>query len=212
MVNKVNAESGTWIAGINAAFEGLTYDSARSLLGTDLLHIADHTDECLDDAVYAGLNDSDVPASFDAREQWPGLVHPIRDQQRCGSCWAFSASEVLSDRVAIATKKSSPVLSPEDMVSCDGGDMGCSGGQLSNAWSYLKSTGIVTDTCFPYTAGGGHAPACETKCVDSESFTRTKVSSAYGIHGVQKLHVLQIWRLLEAFLGALARGWSCCQD
>lgn len=188
-LNKVNAESGTWIAGINDAFEGLTYDGARSLLGTDLLHIADHTDECLDDAVYAGLNDSDVPASFDAREQWPGLVHPIRDQQRCGSCWAFSASEVLSDRVAIATKKSSPVLSPEDMVSCDGGDMGCSGGQLPAAWSYLQQTGIVPDACFPYSAGQGTAPKCPSSCVDGENWAAAKVKakSAYAIKGVMNM-------------------------
>merc|ERR1712028_171125 len=89
-----------------------------------------------------------------------GLVHPIRDQQRCGSCWAFSASEVLSDRVAIATGKASPVLSAEDMVSCDKMDAGCQGGSLPNAWSYLTNTGIVTDTCMPYSAGGGTVPSC----------------------------------------------------
>merc|ERR1712070_929490 len=120
---------------------------------------------------------SDPVADFDSRTQRPGLIHPIRDQQQCGSCWAFSAAEVLSDRVAIATKKASPALSPEDMVSCNTGDMGCKGGRLANAWSYLKNTGIVTATCFPYGAGSGTAPACPTKCADSESFTKQKASS-----------------------------------
>jgi len=131
----------------------------------------------------------DPPASFDSRTQWPGLIHPIRDQQRCGSCWAFSASEVLSDRVAIATKKASPVLSPEDMVSCDKGDMGCQGGQLPMAWDYLKDTGIVTDTCFPYSAGNGQAPTCPTKCADSETWASSKVKAktAYAVKGVQNM-------------------------
>merc|ERR1712048_1117296 len=86
-----------------------------------------------------------------------------------------------------ATKKASPVLSPEDMVSCDKVDMGCRGGQLPAAWNYLKDTGIVTDSCFPYTAGNGTAPACASKCVDSELFTRSKASSAYSITGVENM-------------------------
>merc|ERR1712224_937583 len=165
--------------------EGMTFDEARALLGTDLSHISEHLDKCLHDSVYDDVKDGDIPASFDAREKWQGLVHPIRDQQQCGSCWAFSASEVLSDRVAIATGKPSPVLSPEDMVSCDGGDMGCSGGQLPAAWDYLKNTGIVSDACFPYAAGSGDAPSCPKKCADSESWDQSKVKAktAYAING-----------------------------
>merc|ERR1719362_2567615 len=62
--------------------------------------------------------------------------------------------------------------------------MGCQGGQLPNAWRYLQSTGIVTDTCFPYSAGSGQAPACRSGCVDFERFTRTRAARAYAINGV----------------------------
>lgn len=133
------------------------------------------------------MSSGEIPSSFDSRTQWKGLIHPIRNQQQCGSCWAFAASEALSDRFAIATKKASPVLSPEDMVSCDKTDMGCQGGRLQNAWNYLKHTGIVTDSCFPYTAGKGTAPACISKCKDSESFTRYKSTDAYQLHGVENI-------------------------
>jgi len=180
-------ENSTWTAGQNDVFDGKTFDEARVLLGTDLLHISDFLGKTLDDSHYASM--ADPPASFDARTQWPGLIHPIRDQQRCGSCWAFSASEVLSDRVAIATKKASPVLSPEDMVSCDKGDMGCQGGQLPMAWDYLKDTGIVSDKCFPYTAGNGQAATCSKKCADSETWESSKVKAktAYAINGVANM-------------------------
>merc|ERR1712232_132895 len=92
-------------------------------------------------------------------------------------------------RFAIATKKASPVLSPEDMVSCDTGDSGCSGGRLASAWDYLQKSGIVTDTCFPYEAGSGNAPSCPNQCEDSENWDQSKfkASSAYAINGVTNM-------------------------
>jgi len=177
----------TWTAGANEIFNSMTFDDARPLLGTHLTHISEHLNATLDDSVYAAVGDDTIPTDFDAKTKWPGLILPIRNQQQCGSCWAFSAAEVLSDRVSIASGKASPVLSPEDMVSCDKSDQGCQGGMLPNAWNYLTNTGIVTDKCFPYTAGGGKAPACETKCVDGESFTKTKAKTGYAIKGVTNM-------------------------
>jgi len=186
-IGMLNNQSSTWTAGPNARFEGMTYDDARALLGTQLSHIADHLTETRPDSEYASV--TDIPDSFDSTKQWSGLVHPIRDQQRCGSCWAFSATEVLSDRVAISTGKASPVLSPEDLVSCDKGDMGCQGGRLSSAWSYLKSEGAVSENCFPYAAGSGTAPSCPSKCSDSESWSasKTKAKTTFAINGVTNM-------------------------
>lgn len=102
-----------------------------------------------------------LPASFDARDQWGSKVHPIRDQQQCGSCWAFGATESLSDRFTIATNGATDVvLAPEDLVACDGDNYGCQGGYLSNAWNYLANTGAVADSSFPYTSGDGSVPQC----------------------------------------------------
>merc|ERR1712072_1426466 len=162
-------------------FEGMSWGEARSMLGAQL--DVPNTLPVKDD--YPVM---DIPASFDARDQWGDLIHPIRDQQQCGSCWAFSASGVLSDRFAIQTNGTTDViLSPEDMVSCDKGDMGCNGGILASAWSYLTNTGIVTDSCFPYTAGTGVAAACESKCVDSESFTKYKSTGGYAVTSVENI-------------------------
>ena len=144
----------TWKVAASSLFDGLSFDDAHFFLGTDLLHIPDHLDQVLEESVYAAVANESIPDSFDATTHWAGLIHPIRNQERCGSCWAFSASEVLSDRVAVATKKASPVLSPEDLVSCDTGDMRFSGRQLPAAWRYLQNTSIVSDKCFPYAQVG----------------------------------------------------------
>lgn len=186
-IDRVNHFMGmTWRAGYNNFFHGKTFNDAKMLLGTQFPE-ADQIHPALNESVYAAIRSESIPKEFDSRTQWPNLIHPIRNQDHCGSCWAFSASEVLSDRFAIAKNSPSPVLSPEDMVSCDKKDHGCHGGRLDTAWSYLKKTGIVTDNCFPYTAGGGTEAACASKCVDSESFTKYKASSIYAVTGAENM-------------------------
>jgi len=180
-------EHSTWTAGHNERMNGMTFDDARALLGTSLVHISERLGDTLNESHYASI--AAAPASFDARTHWANLIHPIRNQAGCGSCWAFSASEVLSDRVAIATRRQSPVLSPEDMVACDKNDNGCKGGVLPRAWNYLQNTGIVTERCFPYSSGQGEVPSCPSRCQDSESWSGSKVRarSYYAINGVQHM-------------------------
>jgi cathepsin B len=106
-----------------------------------------------------------VPDSFDARTQWPNCIHAIRNQQQCGSCWAFAGTEVLSDRFCIASNgKVNIILSPQDLVSCDNSDYGCQGGYLQNEWQYMVNSGVVPDDCFPYVSGSGQVPACPATC------------------------------------------------
>jgi len=132
-----------------------------------------------------------VPSDFDARKQWGTQVHPIRDQQQCGSCWAFGATEAFSDRIAIASAgKTDVVLSPEDLVSCDTNDYGCNGGYMDMAWEYLAQHGAASDACFPYTAGSGFAPACATKCADGSAISRhtcapNSVRQSQGVEAIK---------------------------
>merc|ERR1712151_841898 len=163
-------EGSLWRAAPQNFFEGLTFDDARVILGTRLSHISSHLNSTLPDSA-SGAADDEAPLEFDAREHWQGLIHPIRDQKHCGSCWAFSSSEVLSDRFAIATNQPSPVLSTQDMVSCDYTNKGCHGGNAVRSWQYFQETGVVTDTCLPYTSGSYHgAPVqeCVNECADGE--------------------------------------------
>jgi cathepsin B len=133
----------------------------------------------------------DVPKKFDARKEWGNCVHEIRDQAHCGSCWAFGASEALSDRFCIASKGSvNVVLSPEDMVACDNWNMGCNGGILPWAWSYLTKTGVVSDSCFSYSSKDGSVPKCAKSCEDGSAFKKYKcqagsVVEARGVDAIK---------------------------
>lgn len=74
-----------------------------------------------------------LPTNFDPRtDKFSKCIHPIRDQAQCGSCWAFGATEALSDRFCIEGKD--VILSPQDLVSCDANNYGCDGGYLNLAW------------------------------------------------------------------------------
>ena len=166
LIAAVNSQPSTgWTAHRSPRFEGLSLNDAKSLLGV------------LDDVPSASSTSSYVkqprtgrtPTDFDCRTQWPTCVHPIRDQGSCGGCWAFGASEVLSDRFCIASSGASKagVLSPQDLISCDIGKytFGCEGGVPEYAWKYLTQTGIATDVCMPYI--GNSTEACPLACVAS---------------------------------------------
>jgi len=101
----------------------------------------------------------DIPRDFDARTHWPSCRKDIRDQAHCGSCWAFGAAETLTDNLCVLGL-APPVLSPQDLVSCDANDHGCHGGTLPSAWSFIKSRGLVSDACIPYTSGDGSNATC----------------------------------------------------
>ncbi|CAH8428691.1 unnamed protein product [Schistosoma turkestanicum] len=102
----------------------------------------------------------------------------IRDQSRCGSCWAFGAVEAISDRICIQSHvKRSVELTALDVISCcpDCG-FGCEGGFPGAAWDFWVDEGIVTGSskenptgCQPYPFpkcehhSEGKYPACGTK-------------------------------------------------
>jgi len=152
-------------------FRDHTLTQIKSLVGlekllideTNLFSLIDDDDHSLEET---------LPRNFDSRTVWPECVNEVRNQDHCGSCWAFSASEVLSDRFCIASKsKIKPILSPQDMVSCDESNSGCQGGQLDKAWKYLENYGIVEDSCFPYESGDGKTmPKCiQGNCVNTQN-------------------------------------------
>jgi cathepsin B len=166
MVKSIKAKTSLWESHDTETnpLNQYTHEQLLGMLGT---YIVPSNKEYPESEVTA------VPTNFDARTQWPNFVHAIRDQQQCGSCWAFGASEALSDRFAIASNgRVNVVLSPEDLVSCDRNDYGCNGGYMDMAWEYMDQHGIVSDACFPYTAGSGRAPSCATSCQNGQAFTK----------------------------------------
>ena len=168
----------------NHPFQNKTLGQIKKLLGLKMI-----TD--VNAKAPLGETDLALPNDFNSVNQWPGCVHPIRDQGACGSCWAHAASEVLSDRFCIASSGSvNVVLSPQEMVSCDYFDLGCNGGMLSNSWTYLRYFGIATDGCQPYKSAQGSVPWCpffSWKCQDGTSYRKYKAKGFYLLPTINQI-------------------------
>ena len=109
-----------------------------------------------------------TPYYFDWRnaynENW---VTPVKNQGLCGSCWAFAPVAVLESALNIFNRFPSLQLdlSEQELLSCAAGT--CSSGDMSVAMNYVRDTGVVNETCFPYVAS---KVACSNKCQNSTQY------------------------------------------
>jgi cathepsin B len=198
---ELNAQPGSWRAGLNSKFFNMTVREAQRLMGArrDPARRA-----ALPVVSYVAAS---IPAHFNATQAWPqcaGVIGHIRDQSDCGSCWAVSSSGAFNDRLCVATNATTE-LSSQDTTSCCNADNGyssggCDGGFTEDAFNYFAKTGLVSGgespdkgkgtSCFPYQlAECGHHEAsplipCPQVCSPGECATPvcpTKCSEAtYG--------------------------------
>jgi len=92
---------------------------------------------------------ADIPTSF-----WWGNVNGVnyltyqRNQHipiYCGSCWAFSVTSSLNDRIKIKRKAQWPdiLLSPQVLVSCQDDNNGCDGGDTGLSYQWIHKNNIT---------------------------------------------------------------------
>ncbi|KAN0047396.1 hypothetical protein ACTA71_001778 [Dictyostelium dimigraforme] len=140
----------------------------------------------------------EIPATFDSQTNWPNCttIDEIQNQARCGSCWAFGATESATDRLCIH-KNEHVQLSFMDMVTCDENDDGCEGGDALSAWQWLKNKGAVSAECLPYTIptcppaqqpclNFVNTPNCVEKCESNSTLSysedKHKMAKIYSVN------------------------------
>lgn len=109
---------------------------------------------------FLNLSVSSVPKELDWRKK--GVVNAIKDQQQCGSCWAFSAIGAIESAVAIQ-KGTLYDLSEQQLVDCSSsyGNAGCNGGLMDDAFKYSEHTGLCQTKEYPYHAHDESCHRCQ---------------------------------------------------
>merc|ERR1719486_1067577 len=104
------------------------------------------------------LDETNLTASVDWTTQ--GAVTPVKNQQSCGSCWAFSTTGAVEGALAISAglgENSLVSLSEQELVDCAGsyGNQGCNGGLMDDGFKFIEAHGDSTESDYAYTGKTG---------------------------------------------------------
>lgn len=93
-----------------------------------------------------------------------GKVTPVKNQGACGSCWAFSTTGSLETAHAIKTGELIG-YSESELVDCAGdyGNEGCNGGEMRDAFHYIKDHQLSPEKDYPYVPKTRECTADKTK-------------------------------------------------
>lgn len=152
-VNTINAVQKSWTAKVYEEYEKFTLHDMIKRAGGLGSHIPSRPKPKPALEKVQKLADS-LPESWDWRNvDGVNYVSPVRNQGACGSCYSFSSMGMLEARIRILTSNTqTPILSPQQIVSCSNYSQGCLGGfPYLIAGKYAQDFGVVEEDCFPYT-------------------------------------------------------------
>ncbi|RLN58008.1 hypothetical protein BBJ28_00021577 [Nothophytophthora sp. Chile5] len=138
----------------------------------------------------SGVTYSDVPQEKDWRVD--GMVSPVKNQGKCGSCWTFSTTGCLESHLKLKHGQFT-ILSEQNLLDCaqNFDNHGCNGGLPSHAFEYVKyNGGLDTEETYPYEAKEGkckfntyHVGAQVDKVVNVTARDETELKAAVGSAG-----------------------------
>jgi len=83
-----------------------------------------------------------------------GAVTGVKNQGNCGSCWAFSTTGGLEGLFWLQHKDQRS-FAEQQLVDCSTLNLGCNGGSMDRAYTYVKNHGMSLEVEYPYTAVKG---------------------------------------------------------
>jgi len=93
----------------------------------------------------------EYPEWFDLRPQ--RAVTSVKNQGACGGCWAFSSIAVFESLIRQSSGKIVN-LSEQHLINCVP-DNNCNGGFPIQALKFMKNSGVVIESSYPYQAADG---------------------------------------------------------
>lgn len=172
IVDKINADtSKTWLAGVTSVAL-MTYEEKKELFGGEVPAL--YGFEYYKDGLFVMpeyerllLNESAMPeqncvSEWDWRNRHgKNWISPVKNQNNCGACWAFSAIGAFESYVNLYYNQLLNFdLSEQELISCSLAGS-CSGGKPDSALRYIEYHGIVPEDCFTY---ANSVVPCDNKC------------------------------------------------
>ncbi|XP_068927145.1 dipeptidyl peptidase 1 [Petaurus breviceps papuanus] len=178
-VNAINTAQNSWTATVYEEYENFNRDQMiKRNGGHSYLSPRPKPAPLTQEALQKTLS---LPKSWDWRSvNGVNYVSPVRNQGNCGSCYAFASMGMLESRIRILTNNSqSPVLSPQQIVSCSEYSQGCDGGfPYLIGGKYAQDFGLVEEECFPYQ--GTDSPCIPKNCTRYYTSEYHYVGGFYG--------------------------------
>ena len=123
------------------------------------------------------ISENNFPESYNFFDA-TNVQKRVKDQERCGCCWAFASSTALGYRYAKAGYDVD--LSPQNMLSCYIRDCEL-GGYMLDSHFYLVKNGTTTESCVPYSSADGKTiESCPTKCKGNEEYKKYYAINSYA--------------------------------
>jgi len=161
LVASHNTDGHSWTMGLNQ-FSDMTHDEFASMMTLQPSDIG--TEHSSADSRHVLMGDA--PTEIDWRTT--GIVGPVKNQEQCGSCWAFSTVVSIEGQLGKKNNNTYQSLSEQNLVDCvkdisipgtEGSCCnGCQGGLMDFGFTYLKQDQDgqdATESAYPYTAADG---------------------------------------------------------
>jgi len=160
-----------------------------------------------------------LPEDYDVLDAYPNCSHFVNDQSVCGSCWAVSTAESITDRLCIAGHGDVRISALDILSCCDKCGNGCDGGWPAAAWDYMVEGGIVDGgvygdkehcTAYPFAPCAHHTlapplkpcgesqptPECPRHCNNGEIWGAAKIINTQHVYAIQG-ELLMMTELVE---------------
>jgi C1A family cysteine protease len=162
----IKAKGKKWVAG-DTSISRLPDTEKKKRLGL-LKHAPTGTEPVLS---AGGATGGSTSAALPAYVDWRSWVTGVRNQQSCGSCWAFATTAALESHLLIqgGTPGIENDRAEQILLSCSTAGS-CSGGYIGSASDFIKTSGLPPEADYPYTVTNG---SCSTAKTDWPSRTAT---------------------------------------